>query len=224
MRSRRFFLVLIALIVFAEIAVASGSTANNRSTKRVSPTLNLTVGNLLELTGVASFLGPPFEQAGNTATTVINRAAAAAGIPLRVKSVTADTQADPQAALLAARSEVNKGASCLVGPASTPESLSIANALTIQRRISLWPEASSTAVSTINDHDTVFRTVPDTPKEAIAAANGAAKILGGVKGKTFSIAAFNEPYGTDLAKFFAQVWNVARWKGAGPDLLRPSGD
>ena len=204
----------VAVIVVAGSTTASvASTLNKGSTRQ---NVKLTVGNLAELTGVAAFLGPPFVQAGNTATKTINAAAAAGRVPLRVNTVVADTQADPSAALLAARSTVAKGSTCLVGPASTPESLSVANGLTVQKKIVLWPEASSTAISGIADNDTVFRTVPDTPKEAIAAANAASRLLGGASGKTFAVAAFNQPYGTDLARFFSQVWTSRGGKIQGP--------
>ena len=211
---RRTVAVLIVVVAAAVSATAGLASTTSKGSSKAN--LQLTVGNLVELTGVAAFLGPPFVQAGNTATTMINRAAALGKVPFRVKSVVGDTQGDPQAALLAARSAVDKGATCLMGAASTPESLSIANALTVQKQIVLFPEASSTAISTIDDKDTVFRTVPDTPKEAIAAANAATKLLGGARGKTFAIAAFNQPYGTDLAKYFAQIWTSRGGEIQGP--------
>ena len=213
----------LAAAALAVIVVAGSTTASVASTvgkgSAGQRNVKLTVGNLAELTGVAAFLGPPFVQAGNTATKMINAAAANGKVPLRVNSVVADTQADPSAALLAARSAVAKGSTCLVGPASTPESLSVANGLTVQKKIVLWPEASSTAISAISDNDTVFRTVPDTPKEAIAAANAASRLLGGAAGKTFAVAAFNQPYGTDLARFFSQVWTSRGGKIQGPVLF-----
>jgi branched-chain amino acid transport system substrate-binding protein len=214
---RRGFCALVVVLTVAGSVAAGLSTAGNAATRsRQATNLRLTVGNLVELTGVAAFLGPPFVQAGNVATTTLNRAAARSGVPMRVATTVADTQGDPQAALLAARSAVDKGATCLQGAASTPESLSIANALTVQRKIVLFPQASSTAISAINDDDTVFRTVPDTPKEAIAAANAVQTLLGGARGKTFAVAAFNQPYGTDLARFFSQVWTARGGKIQGP--------
>ena len=225
---RRLFRRKTLAAAIAVIVVAGSTTASVASTvskgSAGQSNVKLTVGNLAELTGVAAFLGPPFVQAGNTATKMINAAAAAGRVPLRVNTVVADTQADPSAALLAARSAVDKGSTCLVGPASTPESLSVANGLTVQKKIVLWPEASSTAISAISDNDTVFRTVPDTPKEAIAAANGASRLLGGAAGKTFAVAAFNQPYGTDLARFFSQVWTSRGGKIQGPILLRHQRD
>jgi ABC-type branched-subunit amino acid transport system substrate-binding protein len=199
-------LVLVALAAWGGSSARSGTAAN----------LKLTIGNLLELTGPGSFLGPPTQKAGNVATTAINRATKKGGVPLSVATVSADTQGDPQAALLAARSLIDKGASCLVGPASTPETIAVANALTIQQNITVWPEASSTAVSKINDNDTVFRATPDTPKEAIAAANAVQSVLGSAKGKTVSIAAFRQPFGTDLANFFKTVWESRGGKVQGP--------
>ena len=134
--------VAVALLI---VAIAAGSASaslasdSNSGSSGANADVQLTVGNLVELTGVAAFLGPPFVQAGNTAMTIDQPGSFARKGASSVKTVTADTQGDPQAALLAARSAVDRGSTCLIGPASTPESLSIANALSIQRRSSSSP-------------------------------------------------------------------------------------
>ena len=46
-------------------------------------------------------------------------------------------------------------------------------------------------------------------------------VLGGAKGKTISIGAFNEPYGTDLAHYFAQAWKALGGKIEGPVIFDP---
>ena len=43
--------------------------------------------------------------------------------------------------------------------------------------------------------------------------------MGGARGKRFSIAAFNQPYGTDLARFFAQVWTARGGEIQGPTFF-----
>ena len=208
-----------ALAVLAIAAVAASGTASSRSST-TQQTVKLTVGNLLELTGVAAFLGPPFEKAGVVGENAVRAAATKAGIPLQIEVEAADTQADAQAALLAARSLVNKGASCLVGPASTFESLSIANGLTRRRRIVLLPQATGTT-SDIRDGKTVLRPVPSAQSTGIAAARAADQVLHGARGKTVSLAAFNEPYGTDLVNFFANAWKAMGGKVQGPVKFSP---
>jgi branched-chain amino acid transport system substrate-binding protein len=216
-------LTVTAVVVAAVLvtAVGTAATRSGSSSAASAQTQKLVVGNLLELTGVAAFLGPPFEKAGRVGQNAVSAAVAKAGIPLRLRVVAADTQADAQAALLAARSlVVNKGASCLVGPASTFESLSIANGLTRRRHIVLFPQATGTT-SDIRDGRTVLRPVPSAESTGIAAARAAGVLLHGAKGKTVSLGAFNEPYGTDLVNYFAKAWRGMGGKVKGPVLFSP---
>ncbi len=76
----------------------------------------LTIGSLPELTGPLSDSGPDFEKASRLAVKVANQAAKTAGIQPAVNIALADPQGDPQAAVSAARTLVDKGASCIVGP------------------------------------------------------------------------------------------------------------
>lgn len=212
---------VITIAIAVLIGVAGTATAGGtHSSKTAAPNMNLVVGNLLELTGVASFLGPPFERAGVVGQNAVNAALTKAGLPMQVKVIPADTQADAQAALLAARSLADRGASCLVGPASTFESLSIANGLSRRRHIVLMPQATGTT-SDIRDGRTVLRPVPNAQETAIAAVHMGQLVLGGAKGKTISIGAFNEPYGTDLAHYFAQAWKALGGKIEGPVIFDP---
>src|SRR4051812_10357999 len=87
--------------------------------------LDLKIGALLESTGPLSELGPPAEKAINLSATVANQAAKDAGAAVTVSVVSADSQGDPQAALSATRPLVDKGASCIMGPSTTPESISV---------------------------------------------------------------------------------------------------
>ncbi len=92
--------------------------------------LDLKIGALLEASGPLSEIGPPAEKATNLAAEVANKAAKDAGATIKVGVVTADAQGDPQAALSAARTLVDKGASCILGPGNTPESISVLNGIT----------------------------------------------------------------------------------------------
>ena len=210
--------VAVAGLMLAAVATASVRSGSRSAT--AGQTQQLVVGNLLELTGVAAFLGPPFEKAGVVGQKAVADAVAKAKIPLSVKVVNADTQADAQAAVLAARSLVNKGATCLVGPASTFESLAIANGLTRQRHIVLFPQATGTT-SDIRDGRTVLRPVPSAQSTGVAAARAAKLLLHGATGKTVSLAAFNEPYGTDLVNYFSKTWRSMGGKVTGPVIFDP---
>jgi ABC-type branched-subunit amino acid transport system substrate-binding protein len=183
------------------LALILGSTAAG------AEPINLTIGNILESTGPLSELGPTSEKAMNLSVQVANKAAKDAGVQATVTLVAADSQGDPQAALSAARTLIDKGASCLVGPATTPESISILNGITMQRKITLWPTATSTRLRKVNDDHTIYRTVPADDLQAKALVMAIEKHIG--KGKKVSVAYRNEPYGDALAKSFNDNWQAA---------------
>ncbi|MBN8997432.1 MAG: ABC transporter substrate-binding protein [Rhizobiales bacterium] len=166
--------------------------------------LDLTIGALLESTGPLSELGPPHEKATKLAVEAANKAAKDAGFDATVTLTSADSQGDPQAALSAARTLVDKNAACIVGPATTPESISVLNGITLQRKISLWPTATSTRLRTVKDGGTIFRTVPADDLQAKALVLAIEKHIG--KGKNVAIAYRNEPYGDALSKGFTKNW------------------
>ncbi|HZT18206.1 MAG TPA: ABC transporter substrate-binding protein, partial [Dongiaceae bacterium] len=116
--------------------------------------VNLTIGKLLEITGPLSETGPSQDKAVKLAVEYANEQAAKAGVAIKAKDIGADVQGDPQAALSAARSLVDQGASCLIGPAITPEAIAIANGVTMQKRVTIWPVGTSMRLRTINDQGT----------------------------------------------------------------------
>src|SRR5262252_8618064 len=184
--------------------------------------INLTIGKLLEVTGPLSETGPSQDKAIKLAVAYANEQAAKAGVPIVAKDIGADVQGDPQAALSAARTLVDQGAACLIGPSITPESIAIANGLTIRKKVTIWPTGTSMRLRTIKDEGTIFRTVP--PDSLQAYALGAAIIdkLGTADGKLVSIVYRNEPYGEGLAKGFAAAWEAKGGKVQGPVVFDPA--
>src|SRR6478672_9373831 len=87
----------------AALALAATSTAQAAS-------LDLTIGSLLESTGPLSELGPTAEKATKLAVDAANKAAKDAGVAATVTLASADAQGDPQAALSAARTLIDKNA------------------------------------------------------------------------------------------------------------------
>jgi branched-chain amino acid transport system substrate-binding protein len=184
--------------------------------------VDLTIGKLLELTGPLSENGPSQDKAVTLAVDYANKAAAAAGVPIKTTAIGADAQGDPQAALSAARALVAKGATALIGPSITPESIAIANGLTIQKKITLWPVGTSMRLRTIKDEGTIFRTVPPDSLQALALVAAVADKLGDSKGKLVSIAYRNEPYGEGLSKDFIAAWQAKGGKTQGPVIYDPT--
>lgn len=172
-----------------------------------SAPLNLTIGSLLESTGPLSELGPPSDKAVHLAVTVANEAAKKAGVDMKVNLVSADTQGDAQAALSAARLLADKGASCMMGPDTTPESIAILNGVTMQKKITLWPLATSVALRKVKDDGTIFRTVAADDLQSKALVRAIEDEVG--KGKKVVVIYRNEPYGAALAASFNKDWKAA---------------
>ena len=207
-----------SLLTAAMAAALLGGLSSARAADQVS----LTIGKLLELTGPLSETGPSQDKAVSIAIDYANQSAAAAGVPVKTTAVSADAQGDPQAALSAARALVAKGASAIIGPAITPESIAVANGLTIQKKITLWPIGTAMRLRTIKDEGTIFRTVPPDSLQAYALAAAVVDKIGDPKGKLLSIAYRNEPYGEGLAKDLVAGWTAKGGKVQGPVVFDPA--
>src|SRR6516164_7068661 len=184
--------------------------------------IELTIGKLLETTGPLSETGPSQDKAVKIAIQYANEQAKKAGVAIQARDIGADVQGDPQAAVSAARSLVDQGASCLIGPSITPESIAIANGVTIQKRVTIWPTGTAMRLRTIKDDGTIFRTVPPDSLQALALVNAAVDKLGTASGKTASVIYRNEPYGEGLAKDFATAWTAKGGKVQGPVVFDPA--
>ncbi|MBV9524148.1 MAG: ABC transporter substrate-binding protein, partial [Alphaproteobacteria bacterium] len=144
------------MLAGAALAAAMASVA----IPALADPVNLTIGKLLETTGPLSETGPSQDKAVKIAVQYANEQAKKAGVAIQAKDIGADVQGDPQAALSAARTLVDQGATCLIGPSITPESIAIANGVTIQKRVTIWPTGTAMRLRTIKDDGTIFRTVP----------------------------------------------------------------
>ncbi len=206
--------ILVGTAFAAGLAIASASA-------QADP-VNLTIGKLLEVTGPLSETGPSQDKAVKIAVEYANEQAKKAGVAIQAKDIGADVQGDPQAAVSAARSLVDQGASCLIGPAITPESIAIANGVTIQKRVTIWPVGTAMRLRTIKDEGTIFRTVPPDSLQALALVNAAIDKLGTASGKLASVIYRNEPYGEGLAKDFTAAWTAKGGKVQGPIVFDPA--
>lgn len=168
--------------------------------------LNLKIGALIGLTGPLAAFGSSVEKASMLAVKVANQAAKDAGLNVTVTFAAADSQGDPQAAMSAARTLVDRDVSCILGPATTPESIAVLNGITMQRKITLWPQASSTRLRDVRDDGTIYRTVAadDLQSKALVLAieNNVAK------GKNVAVIFRNEPYGAALSRAFTKDWEA----------------
>ncbi len=170
--------------------------------------LTQTIGDVEDYTGALGPIGAPADKAVKLAVAQLNAAAKKAGLPDRFKVTTADTQSDPQQAISAARQVVDSGATCLTGPASTPEAIAILNAVTKVRRMVMMPTATSIALRQTNDNHTIFRVVPPDSLQARALVIAVKQYLRGAKGKTVALGYLNLPYGTGIRNAFSAAWKA----------------
>src|SRR2546430_17170617 len=108
---RRLRLVLLAISVAGASLglVACGGGGGGQ-------TGQLTIGDLVPLTGDLSDFGPPGEKAANIAADQINKAAKSSGADITgVKLITDDSQTDPAASVSAARQMSDQGATRIAG-------------------------------------------------------------------------------------------------------------
>ena len=113
-------LVVASLVLAATIGLAAcGDDSGGGGEK----TLNLTVGDIVPLTGDLSDYGPSGRKAAELAGEQITAAAKEAGADHTVKIVNEDDQTDPQAAVQAARKVVDAdNATCIAGGYSSTSS------------------------------------------------------------------------------------------------------
>lgn len=188
-------------------ALVLGTSASRGASER-SASFKLTIGDIEAYTGDLGAFGAPANKAARIAVQQLAGAAAKAGASNTFSLITADTQSDAQSALSAARQVIGKGATCLTGPLSTPESIAVLNAVTKKRHIVMFPTATSTALRKVDDGRTIFRTAPPDNLQSHALVTVVARSLGGAKGKTVAIGYLNLPYGVGIYSDFSKAWKA----------------
>ena len=174
-------------------------------------TLNLTIGDIVPLTGDLSDYGPSGRKAAEVAVDQINAAVKEAGADHTVKVVNEDDQTDPQAAVQAARKVVDTdNASCIAGGySSTSSTIPIARSVTIREGVlQLSPASTADEISDLEDDGLLNRTSPPDRFQGPTLAGLVEESLGGAQGKTINIGARNDAYGTGLADTFTKPWEA----------------
>ena len=117
----------------------------------------------------------------------------------------------------------DQGAACMIGPSTTPESIAIANGLTIQKKITIWPTGTSMRMRTHRrrGHDLPHRSARQ-PAGLRARRRCGGQARRDASGKLVSVAYRNEPYGDLLSKGFAAAWTAKGGKVQGPVVFDPN--
>jgi ABC-type branched-subunit amino acid transport system substrate-binding protein len=181
----------------------------------------LKLGVLAPLTGDLGPFGPSAEKGAKLAVATLRQALRKDGSKISVTTTNADTESSPQAALDAARKVVSDGASCLVGPYASSESVTVAQSVSRRSRIpTISPSSTSASLTSVQDGGFFNRTAPSDNLQAVALADFVQKSIG-AQGATISLAGRNDAYGEGLANSFKAEWERRGGKIAGPILYDP---
>jgi branched-chain amino acid transport system substrate-binding protein len=217
----RLSLVISALLAALGLAACGGGGhpgARNAS-------FDLTIGVLAPLRGDLAGFGPAGQKAAELAAYDANRAETArkAGSRIRVRVVTADSESQPIPATIAARKLVKKGANCLVGDWSSASTIAVANQVAAKLGVPLVSPASTNfGISHLDDRGYVFRTAPSDALQVVGLADLVQRSLGAARGKTISLAARDDAYGSEFTRLFAAEWRRRGGHITGPVLYDPT--
>lgn len=162
--------------------------------------LDLTIGNLVPLTGDLAPFGGAGEKAGELAGKEIDKAIQQAGVDHTVEVVAEDGASDDQGGVQAARKLIADGATCISGDYASTATVAVARSVTIPEEVLLIsPASTADALSDLDDDGLFARTAPPDSLQGKALADRMEKELGGLQGKTINIGARNDLYGTGFA-------------------------
>lgn len=162
--------------------------------------LDLTIGNLVPLTGDLAPYGAAGEKAGELAGKEIQNAIKQTGREDKVRVVAEDGASDDQGGVQAARKLIADGATCISGDYASTATVAVARSVTIPEGVMLIsPASTADALSDLDDDGLFARTAPPDGLQGKALADRMEKELGGLEGKTINIGARNDLYGTGFA-------------------------
>lgn len=185
----------------------SGSDSSSSSSGGGATSLDLTIGNLVPLSGDLADFGPPGQKAAELAVSEINKAIGQTGDDHKVTLQTEDDQTSDQAGVQAARKLVDGGASCIAGSWASSVTIPVSRSVTSREGVlQISPASTSDEITGLEDNNLLDRTVPPDSFQGPVLANVVADALGGAEGKTVNIGARNDSYGNGLIDTFSGPW------------------
>ena len=172
--------------------------------------LDLTIGDLVPLTGDLADYGPPGEKAANLAVDQINAAIRRPAPTTRSSSSTEDDQTT-DAGRRPGRAQAGRsdGASCIAGAGPRRTRSRSRSSVTIPEGVlQISPASTADEITGLDDDGLVNRTAPPDSFQGPTLADAIERMLGGAKGKTINIGARNDAYGTGFADTFTEAWEA----------------
>jgi ABC-type branched-subunit amino acid transport system substrate-binding protein len=225
LRGRKLFAVAASVAALSLGAAAcgddSGSDSGGASGEDVSnASFDLQIGALLPQTGDLSIFAPPGEKAANLAIDEASKALE--GTDITVDLSTADTETKAAAAQQAAQKLISEGASCLVGPWASDETVPVGQTVAARQQVPLIsPSSTSPEITDLPDDGYVFRTAPSDALQGVVLADAVGQKLG--TDATISVAARNDAYGEGIANEFIDAYEANGGTTTGPVLYDPEG-
>ncbi|MGH2979708.1 MAG: ABC transporter substrate-binding protein [Solirubrobacterales bacterium] len=200
--------LLIASLVLAATATVGLAACGDDGGGGGETSLNLTIGDIVPLTGDLADFGPPGRKAADLALRQIRDAGQEVGADHTVRVVHEDGQTDPQAGVQAGRKLVDAdNASCLAGAWASSVSIPVARSVAIREDVlQISPASTSDEITGLEDDGLMNRTAPPDRFQGPALATVMEEALGGAQGKTVNIGARNDAYGTGLSDTFTAAW------------------
>jgi branched-chain amino acid transport system substrate-binding protein len=213
---------MVVALVALMIAGCGGNAAGDNTRNGNSTSFDLTIGHLVSQTGDLSVSAASSQRNAKLAVDLTTAALRKAGIGVNIKLETADDQTQAQGAISGARQLLANGADCIVAPLGSANTIAVAQAVTIRAHVPIiTPGGTAAQITTLKDDGTVFRVTPSDALATKALASVASNTLGGAQGKSISLAARNDDYGTAFVKSFQDEWTALGGNVQGPVIYDP---
>jgi branched-chain amino acid transport system substrate-binding protein len=219
----RWAAVAAAALVLGAGACGDDNGAVDGGAEQPAPetSFELTIGDMVPLTGDLSVFGPAGRKAADLSVEQIEAAVAEVGSDIQVSVEHADTETASQAAVQAARQLISGGATCLTGAWASANTIPVGTSVAARQRIpQISPASTSAEVTTLEDNGFVFRTAPSDILQGVALADTIEEELGGTD-FTVSLAARNDAYGEGFIDRFKEAWEERGGSTTGPVLFDP---
>jgi len=217
----RFKVVLLTLAVaglsFGIAACGGDDDDGDNGEAPGDASFELTIGDLVPLTGDLNQFGPPGEKAADLAVDEATAALEEAGADVTVSIEHADTQTQPQAAQSAANQLVSDGATCIAGAWASANTIPVGRSVAARSQVPLIsPASTSPEITELPDDGFVFRTAASDALQGLLLADAVEEEFGA--DALISTAARNDAYGEGLINNFVTAWEEKGGEVTGPVL------